>query len=232
MLALSFLLLIGVALIGDGPGNAYPERLHLFCDGFLRARRNAQLKNPSAPDNSGEASASAMASSRAPFRKIQTLQLFIENSNQSPYNFHIEPRNLPRRDSPALTGKNYVPRCFQNVCPRYNSLSRALRWLTIAVAVYAILGFLIAPWIVKWQLAKALTRQLSSQRNDRKTFDQPLCAFRPGEGLPHEGAIRQRAGGPFRRAIPYLSSSSIFRLARCWIRIRLERPARCLMAPS
>ena len=43
MLALSFLLLIGMNLIAEGLGFHIPKRLHLFCDGVLAVCRNAQL---------------------------------------------------------------------------------------------------------------------------------------------------------------------------------------------
>ena len=42
MLALSFLLLIGVSLIGEGLGPAHPEGLHLLRDGLLGVRRDDQ----------------------------------------------------------------------------------------------------------------------------------------------------------------------------------------------
>ncbi len=42
MLALSFLILIGVALVGEGFGLPHPEGLHLLRDGLLRRRRNAE----------------------------------------------------------------------------------------------------------------------------------------------------------------------------------------------
>ena len=50
MLALSFLLLIGVTLIADGLGQHIRERLHLLCDGLFRVCRSPQYQNSQSHD--------------------------------------------------------------------------------------------------------------------------------------------------------------------------------------
>jgi hypothetical protein len=55
VLALSFLLMIGVLLIADGFDRAHPERLRLLRDGLLSLRGGPQHPRPSARGPAGEA---------------------------------------------------------------------------------------------------------------------------------------------------------------------------------
>src|SRR5262245_14272770 len=90
---------------------------------------------------------------------------------------------------------------------------RVLRWTAITIVTYAILGFLIAPPIVKWQLAKQVTKQLGREATIDKLSINPFAlsvrvrGFLLKERSSAEPAVR------FDELYANLSSASIFRLA-------------------
>jgi hypothetical protein len=106
---------------------------------------------------------------------------------------------------------------------------RALWWLLAAVAIYALCGFLIAPAVLKWQLTKTLSRELSREVTLEQLAINPFALTVRARGF----SIKEPPGGTSAGSPPavsfdelYLNASvsSIRRLAPVLDEIRLVRP--------
>ena len=103
-------------------------------------------------------------------------------------------------------------------------LFRILRWLTMAVVIYAFLGFLVAPLVAKWQLTKILTHQLAREVTIEKLAINPFALSIRVRGF----LMKEPSGGEptvrFDELYLNLSLTSLFRLAPVLDEIRLVHP--------
>jgi len=102
--------------------------------------------------------------------------------------------------------------------------SRVLRWSVVSIAIYAFLGFLVAPIVAKWQLTKLLKEQLARDVTIEKLSINPFALSIRVRGF----LLKEPSGiGPavrFEELYLNLSSMSLFRLAPVLDEIRLVRP--------
>jgi hypothetical protein len=122
-----------------------------------------------------------------------------------------------------------VPLQFTALVTSRRPALRALRWLAAAVTCYALIGFLIAPAVIKWQLTKILTRELSREVTLEKLAINPFALTVRARGF----VIKEPPGrepSDDQRAVSfdelYLNASlaSVTRLAPVLDDIRLVRP--------
>ena len=102
---------------------------------------------------------------------------------------------------------------------------RLLRWPLAAVALYTLLGFVVAPMLVKWELTRILTRELGRAVTLESLAINPYALSVRARGF----VINEPSGGEtalsFDELFINLSSSSIIRLAPVIDEIRLVKPA-------
>ena len=95
MLALSFLLLIGCALVAEGLSQGNPQRLHLLCDGLLRGCRKSQPANARTAQDPPLGASSAIPINRS----------FAANRPGPAPAARLRPRLLSLGDRPALAAR-------------------------------------------------------------------------------------------------------------------------------
>jgi uncharacterized protein involved in outer membrane biogenesis len=101
---------------------------------------------------------------------------------------------------------------------------RTLRWSIVAVAVYMLLGFIVAPLIAKGRLTAILTRELSREVTIQKLTINPFALSVRVRGF----LMKDRSGGDvaaqFDELYANLSAASLARMAPVLDQIRLVRP--------
>jgi len=116
---------------------------------------------------------------------------------------------------------------------RTGPVLRALRWPLAAVTLYALVGFMIAPAVIKWQLAKVLTRELSREVTLEHLAINPFALTVRARGFSIKeppGGQSSTGGSAVSPAVSfdelYLNASlvSVARLAPVLDEIRLIRP--------
>ena len=97
-------------------------------------------------------------------------------------------------------------------------------WAGGVLAVYAILGFLVAPPVVRWQLERALTEQLGRQVTVERVRINPFALSASIQGF----ALKTRGGDAddftFDELYLNVATSSLFRLAPVVESLRLAKP--------
>lgn len=101
---------------------------------------------------------------------------------------------------------------------------RILRWLIVIVAVYTLLGFVVAPLIARPQLTKVLTRELAREVTIQKLSVNPFALSVRVRGF----VMKDRSGGDvavrFDELYANLSATSLVRMAPVLDQIRLVHP--------
>lgn len=102
---------------------------------------------------------------------------------------------------------------------------RLLRAIGIALIAYALIGFLIAPPIVKWQLNRTLSSVTGREVNVEKVRINPFALSVRLQGFRMREAQGNDNAATFEELYVNLSTVSLFRLAPVLDEIRLTRPA-------